>query len=340
MDTPALAQLLERSHEPLLLVARSGAILWSNPAAAHLLPPPAPDSSPAHLDHLLAPADATRVLRSELLDCLTLSMRAPSGDLRLSLIVLEITSGVYDEQHLLILCSSVPPALAVQHASAEVLATVAHDLKNPIGAIFGYADTLLDTSLGEGLTAKQREVVERLRSTASRSIELIRNHQFLLSAALAPQLVRHARSDLNAAIRSVVEYSWRESGPPLQVVLANEPLLGRIDRLQLERVLANLLTNALTYTPRGGSVSLRTTREGTWAVITIHNTGSWISAEEQATIFQMHTRGKSSTGTSGSGLGLYIVRSTVEAVGGTVSLESNESHGTTFTVRLPLAGGT
>ncbi len=333
MDTPALCQLLDRSHDPLLLVDRRGTIHWTNSVGRQLLPPAGTESP--HLRHLLAPDDLQRVLAADLLECLSLPVQSPRGVLRLSLVILEISAGVYEEQHLLILCSSVPPALAVHHASSEALATIAHDLKNPIGAIFGYADTLLDTTLGDGMSAKQRTVVERLRATASRSIELIRNHQFLLTASLRPQNLRQAKSDVNAAIRSVIEYCWRESGPPLQLILADGPLLARIDRLQLERVLANLVTNALAYTPTTGTVTIRTHVEGGWAVLSVHNTGSFISLEEQPSIFQMNTRGESSRGTSGSGLGLYIVRTTVEACGGRVDLESSPERGTTFTVKIP-----
>jgi len=334
MDTPQLSQLLDRSHDPLLLVDRQGTICWTNIVGRQLLPPAGSD--PPHLRDLLGADDLQRVLAADLLESLSLPVQSPRGALRLSFIILEISAGVYEEQHLLILCSSVPPALAVQHASSEALATIAHDLKNPIGAIFGYADTLLDTPLGDGMTQKQRAVVERLRATASRSIELIRNHQFLLTASLRPQHVRQAKSDVNAAIRSVIEYCWRESGPPLQLILTEAPLLARIDRLQLERVLANLVTNALAYTPSGGTVTIRTQADAAWALLSVHNTGSCITADEQATIFQMNTRGASSRGTSGSGLGLYIVRTTVEACGGRVDLESSPEKGTTFTVRVPL----
>ena len=70
-------------------------------------------------------------------------------------------------------------------------------------------------------------------------------------------------------------------------------------------------------------------------MLSVHNTGSFISLEEQPSIFQMNTRGESSRGTSGSGLGLYIVRTTVEACGGRVDLESSPERGTTFTVKIP-----
>ena len=97
---------------------------------------------------------------------------------------------------------------------------------------------------------------------------------------------------------------------------------------------ANLLDNAIKYTPAGGRVDVSAGREGDRAVLRVSDTGLGIPADEQPRIWDRLFRGDRSRAERGLGLGLSLVKAIVEAHGGTVSVESQPGHGSVFTVRL------
>ena len=110
------------------------------------------------------------------------------------------------------------------------------------------------------------------------------------------------------------------------------------DHQHLRRLLVNLVDNGLKYTLAGGHVTLALHQDGAWAVLRVADTGIGLPLEEQERIFQRFYRAPAAVlrGEEGSGLGLCIARSIVEAHGGYVQVESAEDHGSTFTVSLPL----
>jgi signal transduction histidine kinase len=111
------------------------------------------------------------------------------------------------------------------------------------------------------------------------------------------------------------------------------------DRLQLERVLTNLLGNAVKFTEDGGRIECRVERHDDEAWVTVSDTGIGIPAAEQSGVFQRFFRSTTAQDRAiqGTGLGLSIVAATVAAHGGRIDVESAHLQGTTFTVRLPLA---
>jgi signal transduction histidine kinase len=123
----------------------------------------------------------------------------------------------------------------------------------------------------------------------------------------------------------------------LTVELAKASLPVRVERIQLERIISNLFTNALKYTPAEGTITIKTLSEGGRAIFSINNDAPIIPAEELPYIFDRYKRGASSSGTTGSGLGLHIVKYLLEALKGSVRVRSNKEEGTTFVVSLPLA---
>ncbi|HXD73118.1 MAG TPA: HAMP domain-containing sensor histidine kinase, partial [Vicinamibacterales bacterium] len=107
-----------------------------------------------------------------------------------------------------------------------------------------------------------------------------------------------------------------------------------VDRVRLEQVAANLLDNAIKYTPAGGRVDISAARDGSRAVIRVRDTGIGIPAGELPRIWERLFRGDQSRTERGLGLGLSLVKAIVEAHGGTVTVESTRGHGSTFTVSL------
>jgi signal transduction histidine kinase len=118
---------------------------------------------------------------------------------------------------------------------------------------------------------------------------------------------------------------------------APQPVFGRWDRLRVEQVVTNLLSNALKY-GAGRPVVVRVEEDGQRARLTVQDQGIGIAEEDLGRIFERFERAVSDRHYGGLGLGLYITRQIVEALGGSIEVESEPQHGATFTVLLPLTG--
>jgi two-component system sensor histidine kinase BaeS len=122
--------------------------------------------------------------------------------------------------------------------------------------------------------------------------------------------------------------------------LATEPLLALIDPPRFTQVISNLMTNAVNYTPRGGLVTLGTTKklrgDSVWVTVTVRDTGRGIPPHEMPHLFERFFRGTVSrqAGIPGTGLGLAICKEIVEQMGGCITVESQPGQGATFTVWL------
>ena len=121
---------------------------------------------------------------------------------------------------------------------------------------------------------------------------------------------------------------------------ADDPLEAEIDPARMRQAFANLIDNALKYTPEGGEVSVEGGRDGEENVrVIVRDNGMGIPQEEQGRIWERLYRGDKSRGQRGLGLGLSLVRAVVEAHGGRVEVESQVGGGAAFTVTLPVDGG-
>ncbi|MCO6431726.1 MAG: hypothetical protein J5J00_12785 [Deltaproteobacteria bacterium] len=319
-------------QDPLLLVDGNGAIVWSNRASV--------EQCGLSAGRMIAEALTPSAVRA-ILSCSGASVieTVQSGS-DLAAIVTAVCGNGASPHFLVILTRNQAGILSLRERE-EALAGVAHDLKNPLGAIFGYADALLDTAAGEGLNVKQRDILARIRSTSSRSIELIRNYQHLAQLDALPQQSGTAKSELNSTIQSVLHYTWREDfeRPKVEFKPGPQAIEVAIERLLLERVVANLYGNALKYTPPEGKIGITTAVQNSMGVMEIHNSLSVIPPDEISTIFNRYVRGSTSKGTPGSGLGLYIVKEILKKAGGSVHASSSPEVGTTFSLKLPIWGG-
>lgn len=209
---------------------------------------------------------------------------------------------------------------------------VAHELKNPLSAIFGYADILLDTAMGDGLNPKQKEILGKIRTTALRSIEMIRNFQFLATDSFP----KDSRTDLTALIGSVYESSFRDSNHliPIKFDLIAKPLWIKGAPSQIERIVSNLLSNALKFATKDGTVTIRTIELEKHVLLEVSNTGSFIDQETKQNIFKLYGRGKNVTHLPGAGIGLYIVKLICDSLGAQLEVTSTVDRGTVFFVKF------
>ncbi|HZE08726.1 MAG TPA: PAS domain-containing sensor histidine kinase [Gemmatimonadaceae bacterium] len=218
----------------------------------------------------------------------------------------------------------------------EVLAVVAHDLRNPVHTILGAAGVIEVVPPGE---ARERHVNMIQRS--ARTMERLISDLLDVASIESGTLSLHTGSvDLSVLVSEVVElFDAQAHERRIEIHRDIDPGIPMIigDRDRLVQVLSNLLGNAIKFTPEGGNVRLRLTRQVEEVMVSVTDTGIGISAENLPHVFERFWRARE-IATKGAGLGLSIASGIVEAHGGRIWAESQVGVGTTMTFALPLRG--
>ena len=220
----------------------------------------------------------------------------------------------------------------------DVTNSIAHDLRSPLTRIRGLAETTLTG--GHGLP-DCREALGGVVEETDRLIGMI-NTMFAIAEADSGGVDYTVHTaDLTAIISRAVELLQPVAEEGRITLTANLPdgtLRVAGDTSMLQRVVANLLGNAIKYTPAGGRVTVRLHQRADRAVIEVVDTGVGIPGQDLPRVFDRFFRGDESRSTPGNGLGLSYARSIVRAHGGDVTAESVPRQYTTFRVSLPLDG--
>jgi signal transduction histidine kinase len=196
---------------------------------------------------------------------------------------------------------------------------------------------IAETALGSGDPALLREALADCLEESDRVIEMLNTLMDISEAETGTMALRREPTDLNDLIRQSVELYEDladERGVELRTNVPSE-LLVDVDRNRMRQVLANLIDNAVKYTPAGGVVEIAAHRDNDDAVATVSDTGVGIPAEELPRIWDRLYRGDKSRSTRGLGLGLSLVKAIVAAHGGRVDVRSRSGAGSTFELRLP-----
>ena len=228
------------------------------------------------------------------------------------------------------------------------LAAASHDLKNPLATVKGAAQLLRRWSGRRGGVDPERLAagLETIEATSNQMLGLIEELLDATRLRLGQPLVLDRRpTDLVAlARRAAAAQQATTDRHAIRVECAAGALVGTWDAARIERVLGNLLANAVKYSPGGGEVAVEVAREDGaagaadrgWAVVRVRDRGVGIPAEDRERIFGQFERGSNVGRIAGTGLGLAAARQIVALHGGTVHVESAVGSGSTFTVRLPL----
>lgn len=215
----------------------------------------------------------------------------------------------------------------------QLISTITHDLRNPLNVVM----TLFELNVEAGRVPDDderdvRECFGRMRALIDEMVELARSEssaELVLNRAsidlvtVASQAIRNARATLAEKHSLVFE-------------LDADVLIGELDEHRIMRVLENLISNAIKYSPRGGEIRVSATRNGDHAVIAIRDHGLGIPAAHLPRVFERFARGTNVGTIRGTGLGLSGARDIVIAHGGTLDVASVEGEGSTFTMELPL----
>lgn len=232
----------------------------------------------------------------------------------------------------------------------DFLAAVSHDLKNPLVGIKARAQ-MMERALGRDAAPTMEQLTRGLSAINEAATRMARLIDGLVEAArlstdAALTLNREAVDLVALARRAVEEQQATTEHHVVRVATDLAELNGVWDPARLERVIANLLTNALKYSPSGGEVVVGVARADdavaatatatAWAVLTVRDHGLGIPAADVPHVFDRFRRGGNVAGIAGAGIGLTGVKQIIEQHGGAIAVESVEGEGTTVTARLPL----
>jgi len=229
---------------------------------------------------------------------------------------------------------------ANKHKS-EFLANMSHELRTPLNAIIGFSEVLNERLFGE-LNDKQADYLKDIHSSGKHLLSLINDILDLSKVEAGRMELEPSTFELAGALANAMTLV-RERAQRHGIMLGQQvdPKLGDIvaDERKFKQILLNLLSNAVKFTPDGGRIDVLARRENSDAVISVHDTGIGIAAEDQATVFEEfrqvgHDYTKKHEGT---GLGLALTKKFVELHGGRIWLESTPGKGSTFTFTIPVA---
>jgi signal transduction histidine kinase/response regulator of citrate/malate metabolism len=226
---------------------------------------------------------------------------------------------------------------------SEILGTVAHDLKNPLGVILGRAEMLNELAAMEPLPLPRiQDQLGHIRGSARQLTEMVNE---LISDAMMDTLdiaIRHEPIDLAAMLAEIVVSNRALAEKKQQTIhLVSPPhQIWNCDPDRLREAVDNLVSNAIKYTPVGGRMELSMSVDDGCIAISLKDEGPGLSKDDMARLFGRFQRlsAKPTGGESSTGLGLSIVKRIIELHGGSVSAESDgPGQGATFIIRLPMA---
>jgi PAS domain S-box-containing protein len=229
----------------------------------------------------------------------------------------------------------------VEQVKSDFVSTVSHELRTPLTSIYGFAETLLrqDVMFGE----EERQTF--LRYIASESQRLTSIVDTLLNVArldTGDLQVNLAETDVRDVVGQVLDTvsATEVDGHRFVVELPEEPLAARADPEKLRQVCSILVENALRYSPDGGTVTVGAARRQDTVEVSVLDEGIGIPQSDQEQIFRKFYRGSDAelrAGAGGTGLGLFIARGLVTAMGGRIWVSSREGEGSRFSFELPAA---
>jgi|GEM_PF-1945510 len=228
-------------------------------------------------------------------------------------------------------------ARELDRLKTNFVGAVSHDLRTPLTSIMGYAEFLED-EIGGTLGPQQVEFVQQIHKGARRLEYLLNDLLDFARLDAGTFKLTPARTDLQAKLMEVAESlkpQIEEAKLTLTVDVEDSELVAMMDAPRIERVLINLIGNAIKFTLPGGSIRLAARREGDHVVCEVQDSGEGIAPADIPKLFRHFSQLSNGMRRGGTGLGLSICKAIVEAHGGTIGVRSVLGQGSTFWFKLP-----
>ncbi len=264
------------------------------------------------------------------------SVPLPDGAVLLS--YLDVTDSVRVEQALRVRNEALETA---DRLKSEFISNVSYELRTPLNTIIGFAEILSNQYFGK-LSERQLDYCRGIMASSERLLTIINDILDLASIEAGRMALEPTPIEPRSLLEKVASI-MQESARARELRLAVDcppglaPIL--VDERRLKQALCNLVSNAIRYTPGGGSITLAGEIENGHAVVSVRDTGVGIPAEDRERVLGPFERGRAARGTArgvGAGLGLSLVKRIVELHGGRLIIDSLPNHGTTVSCVLPL----
>lgn len=336
-----VAAIIDGMGEGLLGCDHQGCIVHINQAARSLLAPIPEDTIGASI--LSAFPDVSKAIgfyssSPGILDKKFVDMAKNQRDLRISV------SPIFDEDKqrsagFVLIIQDRTEQAELDRMKSDLISIVSHELRSPLTSIKGYVDLLITGDLG-AIPAEMKDYLSIVSSNANRLAALIDDMLDLSRIETGKLNMSFGKVE----IKYLCDFVFLTMKPQAEQkklqfsVHVEEGLSVSGDQERLQQALTNLVSNAIKYTPTEGSVSIRAHRKNGLVAIDVEDSGLGISPENQKKLFQKFFRVKNemTRNIGGTGLGLCIAKSIVEAHDGYIELESEEGKGSRFTLSLPV----
>lgn len=227
---------------------------------------------------------------------------------------------------------------AVNFAKDELLSLASHQLRTPATGVKQYLGMVLQGFAGD-LNEQQRIYLERAYASNNRQLHVINDILHMAKIEAGRIVLSEREFNIAAMVHEVVDEQRLEATKGEVHLILKAPTRGLMvgDNHLLRMVVENLVSNAIKYTPEGGTVSVRLHRRNNHWIITVKDTGVGIAKSDYNKLFQQFSRINNSRSdyVTGTGVGLYLAHHLTVLHGGTIGVSSTKGKGSTFTVRLP-----
>lgn len=218
---------------------------------------------------------------------------------------------------------------ALAESRSDLMSAVSHDLRTPLTVVLTYLDALRDE-----LTGTQRQVADQIMDEVDRMERLVDTILTSLAMEAGALPLRREPTELNELVTRTCAAMENAAAGRLEVRVPPAAIISDVDADTVRRVVENLVNNAMRHAPGHTPISVTLGRDGLSAVIAVRDHGPGIPGDQRSVIFERFRRGRSAA--RGTGVGLFVVRTVVEAHGGQVGIDSPPGGGARIWVRLPV----
>jgi len=331
-----LAAALNSSVDPVSALDSEGRILFANVAFEDAFERSLEEIAGRPFAHVLADADVMDAIRASREQGLrNINVIEQPGRRFYQVVTTPISGG--GEWAVLIVFHDLTDVQRTDQIRRDFVANVSHELRTPLAALKSVVETLAEGALEDESVA--HDFLRRADAEVDRLVQLVEELLELSRIESGDQPLALQETDVAALLSEALERLRPQAErAQLNLKLELSPGLGlaRIDGARIERAVLNLLHNAIKFTPSGGDVTLAAGREDGSLLVQVRDTGAGIAQSDLSRIFERFYKVDQSRASGGSGLGLALVKHAVEAHGGSVSVESDQTKGSVFSFRIPL----